>query len=624
MRPVLLLLPLLLFLQMNLHAQVPAMPRLFTPGEGLQETPENTTEQLAAQYFREGQYDRAAVLYEELYEKDQGPGIYARYLECLLALEDHRRAERLVRDQIRRNPGQVRFEVDLGWVLERAGNDRQSRRHFDELIGRLPANPQAVTDLAASFERRGYLDRALETFMHGRRMLGSSHPLHLRIAPIYERKGDFRAMMDEYVGYLEENLSEMDRVRGILQDAINNDPDYSRNDALREVLLGRTQRYPNANLYAEMLLWLSIQQKDFRMAFMQARALDRRFRQEGELVLEVAQLSTTNAQYDVAAQAYRYILDKGQEGSYYLEALVGNLDVRFLQITSSYNHDRNDLLKLEDEYRLALDDLGVHPGTVTLVRNLANLQAFHLGKIEASTSLLGEIIDMPQVNQRVRAECRIELADILLLTGQVWDATLLYSQVDRQYRDNPLGHEARFKNARLSYYIGEFDWAKAQLDILKAATSRLIANDAMELSLRIQDNIGFDGDTEPLIRFARAEKLIFMNRFPEALEALDSIPQKFPSHAIIDDVLFAKAEVYLKLGELEMADSLLAKVAAEYAGGLLADEAIFKRAGLQEQAFGNAEKAMELYQELMISYPGSLNTVTARNRFRTLRGDPVN
>jgi tetratricopeptide (TPR) repeat protein len=431
-------------------------------------------------------------------------------------------------------------------------------------------------------------------------------------------------MMDEYVGYLEENLSDMDRVRGILQDAINNDPDFSRNDALREVLLGRTQRYPNVNLYSEMLLWLSIQQKDFRMAFMQARALDRRFRQEGELVLEVAQLSTVNEQYDIAEQAFQYILDKGEEGTYYLDALIGNLDVRFLRITSSFNYGRTELMALESDYRKALEDLGVHPNTVTLVRNLANLQAFYLGKIEESTSLLNEIINMPQVNQRVRAECRIELADILLLTGQVWDATLLYSQVDRQYRDNPLGHEARFKNARLSYFIGEFDWAKAQLDVLKAATSRLIANDAMALSLRIQDNIGFDGNTEPLIRFARAEKLVFMNRFPEALKTLDSIPGLFPSHAIVDDVLFAKAEVFLKQGELHAADSLFALVVEQYGGGLLADDALFKRAGLYERVFLDREKAMELYQQLMISYPGSLNTVAARNRFRALRGDLVN
>ncbi len=613
---------ILLLLPVGLSAQVQGIPRLFEPG--VQQASDNTDEQLAAQYFREGQYDKAVVLYEELFEKNPNPFNYSQYLECLFALGEIRQAERVVRSQMREFPGDVRYEVDLGWVFHRGGNERQMRRQFDQLIDGLPSDVRAVIDLAEAFDRRGFTDRALETYLQGRQLLGPAHPLHLRMAPLYERKGDYRAMMDEYIGYLEENLSDMDRVRGILQDAINADPDFSRNEALREVLLGRTQRYPNVNLYAEMLLWLSVQQKDFRMAFMQARALDRRFRQEGELVLEVAQLAAANKNYDVAAQAFRYILDKGEEGTHYLDAMIGNLDVRFLDITSSYDHQTEDLLAVERDYKQALEQLGIHPNTVTLIRNLSKLQAFHLGNIGDATGLLHTIIDMPQVSQRVKAECRIELADILLLTGEVWDATLLYSQVDKQYRDNPLGHEARFKNARLSYFIGEFNWAKAQLDVLKAATSRLIANDAMELSLRIQDNIGFDENTEPLSRFARAEKLIFMNRFEEAIVSLDSIPQLFPTHSIVDDVLFAKADIYLKQGNALAADSLLAEIVEVHAGGLLVDDALFKRAGLHEAVFNNREKAMELYQQLILSHPGSLHAQAARNRFRALRGDLVN
>ena len=201
---------------------------------------------------------------------------------------------------------------------------------------------------------------------------------------------------------------------------------------------------------------------------------------------------------------------------------------------------------------------------------------------------------------------------------------MLYAQVDKMFRDDPLGHEARFKSARLSFYIGEFDWAKAQLDVLKSATSRLIANDAMQLSLRIQDNIGFDGETDPLRRFARAEMLIFMNRFEEALLALDSIVRLFPVHAIIDDVLFAKAGLYMRKGKYALADTLLDMIATNYPDGLLADEALMARAGLYENVFKDAATAMSLYQQLLIRYPGSLHSVQARNRFRYLRGDRVN
>lgn len=580
----------------------------------------NPDELLAAQYFREGDYERALALYQEIFETNQSPVIYNNYLESLLQLDQFRRAERLVHDQIDKHPGEIRFRVDLGMIYSRSGNIRREQRHMESLISGLRADQRQVRDLALAFEARGFLDRALQTYLRGRELLGDKHPFHLRIAELHEKLRDYPAMMSEYLDYLNAHRQEADRVRGILQDAISNDPGFDRNNALRRELLLRTQNEPGNIMYAELLLWLSIQQQDFRIAFMQARALDRRLQQEGRPVLEVAQLAVSNRYYDVAADAYGYLMEAGPEGRFYMEALVGLLNVRFL----SADGDPVKLRKLEEDYILAIEELGIQAKTVQLIRNLAHLQAFYLGKTDDAITLLENTLDMPNVSQRVRGECRVELADILLLTGEVWDATLLYSQVDRMFRDDPLAHEAKFKNARLSYFIGEFEWAKAQLDILKAGTSRLIANDAIRLSLRIQDNLGVNGDTEPLLMFARAEQLVFMNRLDEAVHLLDSIHQRFPAHQINDDLLLAHAEIMIRKNKYNAADSLLALLVERYPYGILADEALFRRAEMYHHHFEKPDKAMALYQQVLIDYPGSLHVITARNRFRMLRGDIIN
>jgi len=581
-------------------------------------------ERLAAQYFREGRFEQALVLYEELFENNPSHSNFNHYLQSLLALEEYRRAERLVRRHADDHQDDIRYQVDLGWVHYRAGNNRRARRQMNALIGELKAVRQDVVDLAMAFETRGFLDLALEAYLQGRRLLGDQHPLHLHIAGIYEKKSQYRPMMEEYLDYLNKYEKDTERVMGILQDLLVNDPGFERNDALRAVLLANTQRDPENIMYSEMLLWLSVQQQDFRMAFMQARALDRRLQQEGKPVLEIAALSTGNRNYRIAADAYRYVLDMGEQNPHYLDALVGYLNVRFLSVIDDYQYVRGDLLDIEQEYKQAIEQLGVGARTVQLVRNLAKLQAFYLHNTDEATALLETTLDLPNVSNRVKGECRIELADILVLTGEVWDATLLYSQVDRMFRDDPLAHEAKFKNARLTYFIGEFDWAKAQLDILKAGTSRLIANDAMRLSLRIQDNLGVNGDPEPLQLFARAEQHIFMNNYREATLTLDSINARFPGHQINDDVLFARAEIMQYQGDYASADSLLALVVERHPLGLLADEALFRRADMHHHYFKKHDKAMALYQQLMIDYPGSIHTITARNRFRILRGDMVN
>jgi len=579
----------------------------------------STDELLAAQYFRQGDFEKAAALYETLVDKNPTPVIYQNYLESLFQLEDFRKAERFVRNRIRSYPDDVSFEVDLGWVFDRWGKSRDAERQFNRLVNSLRAEPLQVEALAEAFISRSYLDLALDAYNRGRRLLGDRHLLHLQIAALQERRRDFASMMNEYVDYLEVSNAPEERVMGMLQDAIANDTNFERNDALRNVLLSRTQREPSNLRYTSMLLWLTIQQKDFRTAFIQARALDRRLRQNGELVLNVAQLAAANSEYSVAADAYRHLLGKGFDSTYYLDAKVGLLNVRFRQVTSAYQFDKMEFGQIEAEYKQAIEELGISAPTVSLVRNLAHLKAFYLGNSDGAIELLNQTLTLPGMNQRTIAECRIELADILLFSGQVWDATLLYSQVDKALRDNPLAHEARFKNARLSFYIGEFDWAKAQLDVLKAGTSRLIANDAIKLSLKIQDNIGFDGDTRPLKMYARVEKLAYMNRFDEAIIALDSLAKLFPSHQIVDDVLMARAEISLTRGIYPEADSLYELIVKNYPKGLLADEALFKRAELHERVFADNEKARELYFQLLTNYPGSLNSVAARNRWRELR-----
>ncbi|MFN2396241.1 MAG: tetratricopeptide repeat protein [Bacteroidales bacterium] len=584
----------------------------------------SANERLANQYMREGDYEKAVALFEELFNENPSPVIYNNYLYSLLELEEFRSAVNLVEQQIEKNPGNARYQVDLGYVYDRSGGTRRMRRQFDQLIKNIHPHPPSVNDLANAFIFRDYFDQALETYMKGRDILGVSNPFNLQIASIYSRQGEYDKMMDEYVDLLVIDDSFIENVQGLLQDEINDDPEFIKSNALRRALLERSQRNPSKTIFAEMLLWLSIQQKDFRMALRQSKILDRRMDQEGQLVLEVARLSALNNQFDTSLEGFEYIVSMGDINPFYLDARIGLLNVKYMQATSDYNIDYDLLREVEDEYERIIEEIGIGARTVTLIRNLANLKAFYLNNIEEAADLLRNVIDMQNISNRVKAECRIELADILLLKGQMWDAHLLYAQVDKTFRDDPLAHEARYKNARLSFYMGEFAWAKAQLDVIKSATSKLIANDALSLSLLIQDNLEEDGTSIPLEMFARAEMHVFMNNFDQALNVLDSLSEMFPENNIQQNVFMTKARINIRTGKHDEANDLLAKITELYPDGLLASEALFERAQLYENIFNDQQEAMRLYQALITDYPGSVFTITARNRFRYLRGDLIN
>jgi TolA-binding protein len=413
-------------------------------------------------------------------------------------------------------------------------------------------------------------------------------------------------------------------VENRLQTWLADDADNSKNETYHAVLLKKLQEHPDEIMYNELLLWHSIQQKDFSFALVQAKALDRRYGENGQRVFDLAELCVNNDSYDAAIDGYKYIIKKNADKELVMRSRIELINTEFRQYQAAFSHDNAKLLRLEQEYLKLLDELGKNTFTIPLILNLAHLQAFQLDKSDAAIQLLSEAIRIPSVPAKSQAECKLELGDIYLFSDNPWEATLLYSQVDKSFKNEPLGHEAKFRNAKLSFYIGEFTWAQAQLDVLKAATSKLIANDAMELSLLIGDNLEEDSLAIPLKMYARADLLEFRNHNAEALAVLDSLTTAYPAHIITANALFKKAEIEIRNGKFRQAADYYTEIIDKYPYGLMADDAMFNLAALLENQLNDKMKAMELYEKILTQYPGSLYVVDARKHFRALRKDPVN
>ncbi len=580
--------------------------------------------QLASQYYRDQQYDKAVVIYEKLYRENPSYVNYTYYLYCLVQLNRFDEAEKLVRKQIKANPAKPRYHVDLGYVYQMSDDPSKAKKEYEDALMMLPADRNAIVELAGAFQARRETGYAIRTYMKGRELLGYTELFHLELGQIYEIEGRYEEMFGEYLDMIEQNIDQLQLVQIRLQNALSDDPDGSKNELFRITLLKRVQQYPDNTMYSEMLIWFSIQQKEFEMALLQAKALDRRFSEGGERIYSIALLAASNQEYEVAIDAYNYLIRKGPMAPLYITGRVELLNVTFQKITSEYIIDQTALHSLEQQYITTLDEFGFSPLTLSLIRNLAHLQAFYLDKQNQGISLLNEAIKMSHISPQQRAECKLELADILLFSGDPWEATLLYSQVEKEFKYEPTGHEAKFRNARLSYYIGEFEWAKAQLDVLKAATSKLIANDAMELSLLINDNMDYDSTYTALSVYSKAELYLFRHEPDSAGFLLDSLYSRYPYHPIADEILFKKAQIELSKGNFNGAETLLQQIITTYPYDILADNALFLEATLYEEHLEDPDKARQLYQRLMLDYPGSLFVVEARKRYRELRGDVVN
>ncbi len=607
-----------------------------------------TDEQLGLQYFNNKEYEKAAALFERLFDEKPGVYNYTYLLQSLLELDDLDKAEKIVKKQAKRFPEDYRYVIDQGYVLIRSNQSPKATKLFEQAIKDLPADQRKVSELANAFMVRREYDYAVKTYQKGRQLLSPGYTFGFELAQLYDTQGNYGKMVDEYLQMLETNPDKQTQVQDRLQNSLTNDPENLKSEALRISLLQKVQKSPDDVMLAELMMWLSLQLKDFDAAFVQAKALDRRLDENGSRVFALAQLAVNSKAYPVAIEAYDYVIRNSKDLPLVIQSKVEILKSEFEQLTSAYPVELPKLKQLETRYLATLEEAGQNPLAYPLIRNLAHLQAFYLDNTPSAITLLENLISTSSAERQIQADSKLELADIYLFSGDPWEATLLYSQVEKAFKNDPVGHEARFRNARLSMFIGEFGWAVAQLDVLKAATSKLIANDAMALSLLITDNIDYDSSTVQLATYTRAELLLYRNKPLDAMSVLDSLLSAYPGHLITDDALMKKAEINLRLGNVSEAETLLRSIVTDYGDGILADDALFRLAllydqneeatadfsvyssqdlffmGINNPLARDKEKAMAAYQELLTSYPGSLFSVEARKRFRALRGDLVN
>lgn len=583
----------------------------------------DTDEQLAKQFFDNREFDKAAILYEKLFNKAALQEYFDGYLESVLGLNDYKTAEKFIKKQMKRSPDNLSLAVHLGHVYKLSGEDDKAKKQYNTAIDNIQANQGAIIALSQTFYKYKETDYVIKTLLAGKKVMRGMYPFNMELAEAYNAKGDYISMYKEYLETLAFNDAYLLQIQNILQSYIGDEFKGAKADELRIQLLKNIQQFPDRTVYAEFLIWFFIQQRDFESAFTQAKALDKRSSQQLGKVINLAQICISNQEYDVAIKCFEFEVQKGQQNPYYSYARAELVNTVQKKITETSNFSRKDLTDLEATYTSALNDMGYNAQSISLLRGLAHLKGFFLGEPEKAIDILQTALDFTSADPILLAECKLELGDIYIFTGEMWEPALLYGQVDKRFKHDAIGQEAKFRNARLSFYKGEFEWAQAQLDVLKGATSKLIANDALELSLLISDNT-VDSNYVPLAMFSRADLLSFQNKDSLALLTLDSINTEFPGHSLSDDILFKKYKIDFKAGKYQLASEKLDQLILNFGDDILGDDAIFKLAELYERKLNDSEKAKKLYQDVLLNYPGSLYTVEARKRYRKMRGDGLN
>lgn len=592
---------------------------------------QQSNEQMASYYYNNHEFDKAIELYEPLYNRTQNYFYYQMLYNCYLETNQDKQARQLIEKRLKSQPRELTLYVDLGNVYQKTNEKKKAEKQFNTAIEKLGRDTKQTNDLALAFENAGRTDLAIKTYTKARENLNNRLVYVMELATLYKKTGDYDKMMAEYFDLLDNAPGNIGSIQIALQRALNETSDNKLAEGLRKTLISRIRQNPENRQYLEMMIWFSLQQKDFEFALSQAKSVDARFPdQGGQQVMRVAQIATNNEDYNVAEQAYTYLIAKGKDSPLYFESRVGLLNVKYTRLNLNHAISDKDYNNLLQEYESAINELGKNLQTVPIIRNYSHLLAYPPSSKNATSSsvttnlqkaadLLYDVIEMPRVPAATVNEVKLELGDLMLFSGETWEASLLYSQVEKAAKNDVTGALAKYKNAKLSYYNNDFQWAKSQLDVLRASTSKLIANDAMQLSLLISDNMEEDSTYDMLERYAAADLMIFRGQLDSAWSYLDDIAIRSLSHPLLDEVLLQKARIRMKQGLYNEADSLLQFLVDHYADDILADDALYLLAELNEQQLANPERARQCYEKILVDYPVSLYTDRARKRYNALK-----
>jgi len=575
---------------------------------------------LAVEYYNSGEYEKAAQIYESLYKESPNNKSYFNwYIQCLIDLKDYENAGRITQAELKKNPNDVSLYVTYGNLLERQGFNDKANAEYRKAINNLNPDPTNITNLANNFTNLAKYDLAIETYLKGEKLSNVENLYVYNLADLYRRQGDVKNMIKYYLITVEKEPSSAN-IQTSLQRFLSEE-DYPE---LQKQLYQKIQEKTDIPHYGELLQWTFTQKKEYDKALRQAKALDRQFEENGNRVFNLADVAFKDKDYNTAIDAYQYIVNNhGRNTSFYLDSKRGLLNSKKAKVTENFNYSKEDLLVLKMEYVSFLNELGRNTQTAPLMQEFADFEALYVNELDTAIMILEELRNFGGLPPDAIAKAKLALGDYYLMNGDRWEASLLFSQVDKDFKEGQIGEYARERNARLSYYAGDFEWSQEQFKILKGATSKLISNDAIDMSVFILDNLGMDTTEVTLQMFAQAELLTFQNKYIEAIQKLDSIKILFPEHSLDDDVLYTKAQIYRKQRKTAEMIEMYQTIIEKYPEEIRADNAIYELAELYETKLNEPEKAKVLYEKLFIDYSSSTFAVEARKRFRILRGDEL-
>lgn len=570
-------------------------------------------EQLAQYYYDKGDFEKAKISYEQLLNSSPSNTQYfLRTVESYQQLQQFDAAQKIIQERYNRYKQGV-FLVELGYNFQLQKNESKARNYYDQAIEKIKTNPNDVYGIGNSFEKKVLLEYALKAYQTAMQVQ-PNYNFNFQIGMLYGQLGKTDLMIDLLLTESFQNPQNSNLIQTQLSRFMNGETDNTAfKDAMRKALILRTQKDQDV-FWNHYLSWFYVQQKEFGKAFIQEKAIYKREPESLMSIVNLSQFALNEDDTETASEILNFILLNTKD----LDLLVqSNAQLMQIKIDKA---SETDYAAISTELEHLLTTYEITAFTLSLQIIQAHFLAFNLKKTEEAKTIVKKALEL-NLNEYQKADAKMELADILLLEEKFNQALIYYSQIQLDLKNDVMSHEASLKAAKTSYFKTDFEWALKQFKELKSANTQLIANDALEYFLLINDNTVADSTQTALKQFAKGDFLIYQNKKQEAIKQFQNILKSFKGQEVEAVTMLRLGKIYESLKDYNSALSQYQQIIDNHSDGIYVDEALFFSAEIYNDELKDIEKAKPLYEKVIFNHQDSIYFVDARKKYRELRGD---
>ncbi len=569
-------------------------------------------DQLAQNYYDKGDFEKAKISYEELLKSQPSNAYYfQKTIDCYQQLQQYDKAEKSILDRLNQFK-QSSLLVELGYNYQLLKDVTKAKKYFEQSLDKIRKNPNEVYGIAAIFERKVLIDYALQSYEIAI-ALEPKFNFNFQMALLYGQQGNTDMMIEKFLTEAYTNPQNSIMIQNQLSRFMNEDADVNFNESLRKALLVKAQKNQDV-FWNQYLSWFFVQQKEYGKAFIQEKAIYKRNPETFSNIINLAQLAIEENEKETAKEILTYVLENTKDIDLFIQS---HTFLKQMQIDVAKEIDYKTI---DTELTSLLKEFGISPYSLTLQILQAHFVTFKLKNPEQGKTILKTALNLP-LNEYQKADVKMELADILLYEEKFNQALIYYSQIEEDLKNDVVGHEASLKAAKTSYFKTDFEWAQKQFKELKSASTQLIANDALEYFLLINDNTVADSTQAALKQFAHADYLLYQNKNQEALTLFQAIIKSFKGQEIEAVTLYRIGKTYEKLGDYNSALSQYQNIIDQHKECIYIDEAYYFSAEIYNNQLKDIEKAKTLYEQVIFHHEDSIYFTDARKKYRLLRGD---